>query len=352
MAKYYHFDRILEDTDIRDICGYFTTVVKGDKAHCPEPGHMDKRPSCRLFPKENKYYCQSCGGYGSGIDVVARNLNLTAIEACEWLINQFGLNEENYIDYSRSGDKRYCSKTAKTGNKYYINAKRCEAFGIISNNINIPVNCYEYKDDVIEHDLKQLSPFQLKELKEKVISVLPEELKSRTIITNKVKWSSHDLSEYNGYIIFKANQYSLDWDDIRNRMKSIGAGKMKRFGNMMCIYINPRKQLINIGIYDSEYVVYQQICKNPLQSLYDEDKEAFNFLIKSKAINKLSEIAELKNNISSFGSGINSAMDDIICELASMNMESQCIIACLDEMVDNIKKTYFDLTGEKLPDIV
>ena len=347
MAKYYYFDRILEDTDIRDICGYFTPVVKGDKVHCPEPGHTDKRPSCRLFPKENKYYCQSCGGHGSGIDIVMKNLNLSTTEACEWLIAQYGLNEDNYIDYSRSGDKKH-SKGLKIKKKHYIDVKKYEVFGIISNNVDIPVNCHEYRDEVSEQDLRKLSPFQLKELKEKVISVLPEQLKERAVVTNKVKKSSHDLSGYNACIVFKGNPHTINWEDIWKKLKLIGAGKIEQFGNMLCIYINPGKQLINMGIYNPEYIMYQRACKNPLQSLYNEDKEAFEFLIKSKAMNRLSEISVLRNKISLSEKETDTLMSNIISELDVMGIDREHIISCLDEAAHNVKESYFELTGKKL----
>lgn len=65
----------------------FTVVKK--KALCF--GHEDKTPSLSFDEKKGRYKCFVCDVKGDVINLVEERLNLSFVDACNWLINQFQL---------------------------------------------------------------------------------------------------------------------------------------------------------------------------------------------------------------------------------------------------------------------
>lgn len=74
----------LSITQVAEKLGF--TVVK-KKALCF--GHQDRTPSLNFDEKKGRYKCYVCDVKGDVINLVKENLNLSFVDACNWLINQF-----------------------------------------------------------------------------------------------------------------------------------------------------------------------------------------------------------------------------------------------------------------------
>jgi DNA primase len=62
-------------------------TVRKKKALCFE--HEDKNPSLNFDEKRGRYRCFACDAKGDLINLVEKNLNLSFVEACQWLIKEF-----------------------------------------------------------------------------------------------------------------------------------------------------------------------------------------------------------------------------------------------------------------------
>ena len=66
---------------------YGLTVSRNGMAHCPF--HDDHRPSLRLY--DDHFYCFACAAHGDVIDLTAKLLGVSALEAIRHLEEDFGL---------------------------------------------------------------------------------------------------------------------------------------------------------------------------------------------------------------------------------------------------------------------
>lgn len=56
---------------------------------CPEPGHSDNHPSCKIY--DDGYFCHVCHGHGDNIHLVALTEGISDTEALKRINSYFGL---------------------------------------------------------------------------------------------------------------------------------------------------------------------------------------------------------------------------------------------------------------------
>lgn len=79
------FNDLKAIASIEDILGYYNLKPNRQGMICC-PFHRDKRPSLKVYPQTNSFYCFGCGAGGDVISFVRLMENTTASEAAE-LIN-------------------------------------------------------------------------------------------------------------------------------------------------------------------------------------------------------------------------------------------------------------------------
>ena len=79
----------IQETDIISIAQRLGLNVRNRKCRCPF--HEDRGPSLAFWPSVNGWKCYGCGEKGSSIDLVMKVRNLGFVEACQWLMDEFGI---------------------------------------------------------------------------------------------------------------------------------------------------------------------------------------------------------------------------------------------------------------------
>lgn len=69
---------------------------------CPEPGHNDNHPSCRIY--DDGYYCHVCHGHGDNIHLTALVAGISDTEALRKINSYFGLG----FDLEKSTTEKNC----------------------------------------------------------------------------------------------------------------------------------------------------------------------------------------------------------------------------------------------------
>lgn len=91
------FTTIKEAVPIREAAGYYGINVKSN-GMCRCPFHDDRTPSMKLY--DDNYYCFGCGAHGDVIDLAGRLYGLTARQAAEKIITDFGLDIPTHCNLS------------------------------------------------------------------------------------------------------------------------------------------------------------------------------------------------------------------------------------------------------------
>lgn len=100
----YDAKAIERDISIKDVLNNFNQHSIQGKYHCINKKHYDKNPSMNIY--KNKCKCFSCGKSFGPISAVMELDDKNFPEACQFLINEFGLNPEYYTEV----DDRYNTK--------------------------------------------------------------------------------------------------------------------------------------------------------------------------------------------------------------------------------------------------
>ncbi len=108
----YYPDRIKEYVSIEDALRHYApdsmATRKGTRIKCPSPNHADKNPSAVISHKgcgSGSCHCFSCGGSWDAIKLVMEVKDLRFPQACEQLIQDFGLDKyqcSNLADWEAS----------------------------------------------------------------------------------------------------------------------------------------------------------------------------------------------------------------------------------------------------------
>lgn len=127
-------------------------------------------------------------------------------------------------------------------------------------------------------------------------------------------------------------EHFTDDENPQKREKGvyINARKMEVLGiknRPVYAYSGIREEGENLKKEDDVFLEKKLISSNPLCELYTEDKEAFDFLIKSKAKEKIQLVHIAKN----------------LCSMAKRIINRQEIVFCLNEIEANIKETCREL---------
>jgi hypothetical protein len=99
---------------------------------CLCPFHNERRPSFKVYPDTNSFYCYGCGASGSIIDFVARYHGVKPLEAAKIIDCNFRLGladgrvpEEQRREYAekkaaRDNNKRLVNDYMEWESKYYL----------------------------------------------------------------------------------------------------------------------------------------------------------------------------------------------------------------------------------------
>lgn len=84
-------DRIKEIPIMRVVEHYGLEVDRQNRIHCFLPGHPDRKPSLKITPQKNMWYCFPCNKGGGVIQFVMEKEGWTYLEAAHWLARTFGV---------------------------------------------------------------------------------------------------------------------------------------------------------------------------------------------------------------------------------------------------------------------
>ena len=109
---------------------------------CRCPFHDDRHPSMKLY--DDNYYCFGCGAHGDVIELTGRLFGLTALQAAEKLIRDFGLD----IPINRKMSPAEKKNRIRKANEALRSEKINRAFHLAIRDLRqILVSCKEKLDD-------------------------------------------------------------------------------------------------------------------------------------------------------------------------------------------------------------
>jgi hypothetical protein len=82
-------------TDVASALGIEWSQRSGGTCMCRCFVHDDTHPSMQLYTRDNHYHCYACGAHGDNIDMVMHAAQVSWHEACQWLMDRFGIWQDN-----------------------------------------------------------------------------------------------------------------------------------------------------------------------------------------------------------------------------------------------------------------
>ena len=109
MTGFYNGSEINSKLDIFDVVSKRVNLKKtGSSLTGLCPFHSEKTPSFHVNLNKQFYHCFGCGEHGSAIDFVMKIDSLSFVDACNYLINTYGLSVSkisNLNNYKKNQDK-------------------------------------------------------------------------------------------------------------------------------------------------------------------------------------------------------------------------------------------------------
>lgn len=146
------------ESAIAKYAGY--TVQRNNTIRCPNPEHPDSHPSAHIYHDKNKCRCYSCNESFSPIDIAMKNCNLSFPEACEQLVQDFGLDKRVYTNISEIEAITQARAENRFYDSWYFNDDEIKNIGLESN-INkstVKVDANKYFEAV--YGLEPLEKFE------------------------------------------------------------------------------------------------------------------------------------------------------------------------------------------------
>lgn len=129
----YDTKRINEDVPIRQVLALYTDINTDTRGNvsCPSVSHIDKKPSAKIYDQHqgNNCHCFSCGRNYKPIDIVMEHKNATLPEACEMLINDFGLPMSHYSNIDEVERVNGAIKKGRFVDNFPLNRDDCAVLG-------------------------------------------------------------------------------------------------------------------------------------------------------------------------------------------------------------------------------
>lgn len=100
MSVTYYAKKINADVPISDVLSTYANIHthSQNSIKCPSIYHEDRHPSAKIYNRDNSCHCFSCNKSFSVIDIVMEHTGLPYPEACERIIQDFGLSRSIYTD--------------------------------------------------------------------------------------------------------------------------------------------------------------------------------------------------------------------------------------------------------------
>lgn len=295
MSERIQTEKLLADVSLIDAARVLGIHVPANKKiRCPF--HNDKDPSMVLY--RNRYKCFVCGT-GRTIEFVQKVGNLSFKDACDWLINSFGLIREQYI-ISDEQNRPKAKSTKRTKRTYhYLSPEVLGNIGIVNNPVKgatacLPMDAYreinypgfigyvrrnfiKYMPKEYKNHKPIIATADVRGKKVEVLKLLkPEGTACKQFIYIQNIYDAVCSSRNTGKVF---HEYALAY--VRAENEGIDMVEEYRAKSSFDYHIERE---------DGCCVKYEVMDPNPLQSLFETDKEAYEFLISSCAKNRMTRI--------------------------------------------------------------
>lgn len=146
------------ESAIAKYVGY--TVQRNNTIRCPNPEHPDSHPSAHIYHDKNKCRCYSCNESFSPIDIAMKNCNLSFPEACEQLIQDFGLDKRVYTNINEIEAITQAHMENRFYDSWYLNDDEIKNIGLEpnTNKSTVKVDANKYFEAV--YGEKSLEKFE------------------------------------------------------------------------------------------------------------------------------------------------------------------------------------------------
>ena len=141
----YNSREINKDIPIEEVMSRYagSTMQRNKKFHCPNPQHPDKNPSATVNHDRNTCRCWSCATTFTPITVVMQNCDLPFPQACERLVEDFGLDKYRYSNLAEVEEYWKPASERKFIDSWYLENNEIENIGLIPN-AQFKVTLYQY----------------------------------------------------------------------------------------------------------------------------------------------------------------------------------------------------------------
>lgn len=131
----YNSREINKDIPIEEVMSRYagSTMQRNKKFHCPNPQHPDKNPSATVNHDRNTCRCWSCATTFTPITVVMQNCDLPFLQACERLVEDFGLDKYRYSNLAEVEEYWKPASERKFIDSWYLENSEIENIGLIPN---------------------------------------------------------------------------------------------------------------------------------------------------------------------------------------------------------------------------
>lgn len=110
-------DTIKASVSMQDVAEYYGFSINRRTRKIICPFHEDTNPSLHIYAGSKGYHCFVCGAGGDVIDFVMRLFNLSFMEACKKMNDDFRLNlkigGERTEEEKREAERAYCERMEK-----------------------------------------------------------------------------------------------------------------------------------------------------------------------------------------------------------------------------------------------
>lgn len=292
MSKY-DTNKLIADLNLPDVARALgIRVLHGGKVRCPF--HDDKDPSMVLY--QNRYKCFLCGT-GRTIDFIRKVGNMSFYDACDWSIKSFGLDRSQYVS-EEERQKPMKNSNSRTFN--HVPKELLDSIGIKNNPFKVgsailPIDAYKevnYKGfvDYVVRNFKKYLPSDLAKYEVRLAMNKPDGVKDDRY--EVISLVIPDTKTPQLYIrnIYDDISYSRNISKVFSYYAKAYIEVLKQKKDMVEEYRERSVFNYHIEREDNSCIRYEASIQNPLQELFETDKSAYEFLIISKAGERLDRI--------------------------------------------------------------
>lgn len=289
----YDTNKLIADLNLPDVARALgIRVLHGGKTRCPF--HDDKDPSMVLY--QNRYKCFLCGT-GRTIDFIQKVGNMSFYDACDWAIKSFGLDRSQYVSEEKR-QKPIRNSNSRTFN--HVPKELLDSIGLKNNPFKVgsavlPVDAYKevnYKGFVgyVERNFKKYLPSEYTKYGVQITTNIPEGVKDDRYEVISLVIPNTKTPQLYIRNIYDQISYSRNISKVFSFYARAYIEALKNKKDMVEEYREHSVFNYHIEREDNSCVRYEASTQNPLQELFETNKSAYEFLVMSKAGEKLNRI--------------------------------------------------------------